>query len=134
MGTYHKSKRFFVEKTDNMKNNHLKTIAKHFQNAENNGEDIANEAQDIKRYLKNLEKMVQKPDKTIGDERIEKFKQEKEFVDNKLNPALKKFEESCNKLNGKLAEIKTFFGIKSDQLMKASWDAVSGTFEQNKGV
>lgn len=134
MGTYHKSKRFFVEKTDNMKNDYLKTIAKHFQNAENNGEDIANEAQDIKRYLKNLEKMVQNSDKKIGDERIEKLKQEGEFVNNKLNPALKKFEESCDKLNKKLVEIKTFFGIEPAQPMKASWDAFSRTFKQNKGV
>ena len=128
MGT--QDKELFSGRANIMGYDYFKEVENKFKQAELNGKGIVDSAKNIEQILKKLEKMVQKTDKTAGDEFIENLKKERDFVGDKLDPILGKFEGSLNKLNRNVEEARSLLTNGGDELMEVTsiprYNAIDG--------
>ncbi len=129
MGTH--DKKLFAEVTSHEGYDYFKEVENKFKQAELNGKGVVDSAKNIEQILKKLEKMVQNTDKTTDDERIENLKKERDFIDDKLNPVLRKFDGLLNKLKENVEEVRFLLTHEADdELMEVTkiprYDEIDG--------
>lgn len=110
IGTHIKIGNIFASPTARMKDGtSLKAQAEILRKVENDAQGISNYAQILKKYAKEVAKMIQNTDAiTDTKKRAIKIKQEEKFINDKVKPAMAKYSEAFKELSNSLDKTSNF--------------------------